>query len=284
MLLNMVCRLQQLDIRNFIVAAFDPDAYTFCRKHVLPCYPVSAAVANVNDSSAHEYGSKAFRTLTKLKSQEVLRILKLGYNVLWSDVDIFWKVNTIPLLLGEMGDDINIAIQSNAPPTEDAENGMRRINSGFYLVKRSDATIEAFTQIVEHAHNSSLSEQPSFYAILCGENSEYTVGMSKCFNPKISTTTLFLNRGLYPNGAMENVLKDVTSTTQDDVAIAHFNWRVGLDTKMQSFVNSSMWLLSEDDQCLYHISGQARSLSGRRGLIGGESSMIEDGGRTVLSK
>jgi len=36
--------------------------------------------------------------VTKTKSRLVLEILKLGYNVLLSDVDVYWFKNPIPLL------------------------------------------------------------------------------------------------------------------------------------------------------------------------------------------
>ena len=109
-----------------------------------------AAAAKPVLSSAQDYGSKGFRALTKLKSQQVLRILQLGYDVVWSDVDIFWKINPIPGMLEEMAD-MDIGIQSNAPPEERNDNGRRRINSGLYLVKSSPATVQAFQLIVDHA-------------------------------------------------------------------------------------------------------------------------------------
>ena len=169
----MLCRLHSLKITNYVVAAFDPTAYTFCKKHGLSCFPISTEVAShpsdtkSNASIAHDFGTTAFRALTKLKSQQVLRILELGYSVLWSDVDIFWKRNPLPELLSSMGD-AHIAIQSNAPPVEAPSNGMRRINSGFYFARHSDATMAAFRQIVAHAQSTTLSEQPSFYTVLCG--------------------------------------------------------------------------------------------------------------------
>ena len=36
--------------------------------------------------------------MTKVKSRMVLTILKLGYNVLLSDVDVYWFENPLPLL------------------------------------------------------------------------------------------------------------------------------------------------------------------------------------------
>lgn len=34
MLLNMICRMQQLNINNYVIAAFDGDAFAFCQRSV----------------------------------------------------------------------------------------------------------------------------------------------------------------------------------------------------------------------------------------------------------
>lgn len=292
MLLNMVCRLQQLAVPNYVIAAFDAEAMAFCRQQVLPCFPVNAEIAADADmvlknhgggedakaagesrtvktpgtqspskpvdlqAAAHAFGTKGFRALTKLKSQQVLRILEQGYDVLWSDVDIFWKINPIPGVLEEMkeGGGVDIAIQSNAPPEEASENGYRRINSGFYMAKSNSPTVEAFRQIVEHARSSTLSEQPSFYTVLCGDEMQFVSGSSYCLNTEIPVKTRLLSREIYPNGAMVEVVKGVTPATEDDVAIVHFNWLEGHDAKVESFVNASMWLLHDDDMtCKYDM-------------------------------
>ncbi len=309
MLLNMVCRLQQLEVPNYVIAAFDAESMAFCRREVLPCFPVNDEIAAKADSiiaaedagmdsalalgrtqaptkppvvdlqsAAHAFGTKGFRALTKLKSQQVLRILELGYNVMWSDVDIFWKVNPMPALFAEMGERVDIAIQSNAPPEEAAENGKRRINSGFYLAKSNPSVVEAFRQIVDHARQSTLSEQPSFYTVLCGDELEYVAGKAGCMNPVIPVTTHFLSRQVYPNGAMVDVVRGVTPVTEDDVAIVHFNWLEGHDAKVQSFVNASMWMLQADETnehtCMYSSRMGSRAWAGRN---------TDEAGKTVLS-
>lgn len=260
MLLNSLCRLRQLNVTNYIVAAFDNDAFQFCREHVFPCFPVNrtdeareagkGAEKNATERSFH-YGTPDYKRTTKLKSQQVLRLLDLGYNVLWSDVDIFWKVNPLDDIMATMGSDVDIAVQSNAPPDEEGLNGPFRINSGFYFVKNSNKTRNAFQAIVDHAAQSSLSEQPSFYSILCGDNRQFTQGRDHCLNRDMGVLTLFLDRLLYPNGAMENVLDKTAATFQDTVKITHFNWRTGGDTKIASLIDRDMWLLDSEEKCKF---------------------------------
>jgi hypothetical protein len=70
--MNTVCRLEQLRVSNFVIAAFDAEALAYCSDRTLPCFAALPDDAD-NTSAAFEYGSNAFRALTKLKSVQVIR-------------------------------------------------------------------------------------------------------------------------------------------------------------------------------------------------------------------
>lgn len=57
----------------------------------------SLAPSNISFNDCH-FGTECFQRVTKVKSRIVLQILKLGYNVLMSDIDIFWFENPLPFL------------------------------------------------------------------------------------------------------------------------------------------------------------------------------------------
>ena len=155
-----------------------------------------------------------------------MRILRLGVSVIWTDVDIYWKVHPLSDMLatirtdqdrrtrsiGKPTEPADIVIQSNAPPAEWADNGLLRINSGFYYVAAGPRSVRAFVAIVEHAGRSELSEQPSFYAVLCGEKGEHVDGERACENPRVPARTLMLSRRVYPNGAMN--ISEITATSR----------------------------------------------------------------------
>lgn len=63
----------------------------------LPVFRDSLAPRNISFDDCH-FGTKCFQKVTKTKSRLVLEILKIGYNVLLSDVDVYWFKNPIPLL------------------------------------------------------------------------------------------------------------------------------------------------------------------------------------------
>lgn len=177
MMMSWVCNLRHLNITNFIVAALDEELYKWAVVRGLPVYLETSITEGISSSMISEatYGTDNFKQLTKMKSRVVLRILQLGYNVVWSDCDIVWFKNPLPHL---MGHDADLVIQTNAPDDEPA-NGKRRINSGFYLARSNEQLIQAIDDVVKFAAKSKMSEQPCFYDVLCGKELENVVGDSK---------------------------------------------------------------------------------------------------------
>lgn len=55
------------------------------------------APSEISFNDCH-FGTKCFQRVTKVKSRMVLKILKLGYNVLLSDVDVYWFKNPLSFL------------------------------------------------------------------------------------------------------------------------------------------------------------------------------------------
>lgn len=266
MLMNFVCNLRRLGIYDhLLIAAFDEEMYRFGFRMGLPIFfNQQAPAAGLHD---FDYGSQSFRRLTKLKSQMVLRILKYGFNVIWTDSDIIWYQNPIPLLHAMPSD---LVVQSNAPwPQELADNGSLRINSGFYRVRSTPLTIDAFTNIVISANRSRLSEQPNFYMVLCGGKEGRTIqGTDACIYTTNSTEVAeaagtselyvqYLDRQKYPNGAVGDMWVapgfENMSKTNPDIVILHNNWIRGLDGKQgRLFKNGLWWYNNQEMICNYH--------------------------------
>ncbi|GMH01565.1 hypothetical protein Nepgr_003404 [Nepenthes gracilis] len=233
MLMSWVCRLRHLLIPNFLVFALDDDMYQFSVLQGLPVLRDTLAPGNISFNDCH-FGTNCFQKVTKTKSRLVLQILKLGYNVLLSDVDVYWFKNPIPLLhsfgpavLPAQSDEFNIEGPINLP---------RRLNSGFYFARSDNSTIAAIEKVVKHAATSELSEQPSFYDTLCGENGSNRVGDDKCREPETNLTVHFLDRDLFPNGAYQGLWEErnvKTACAKKGCYILHNNWISGRMKKLE---------------------------------------------------
>ncbi|XP_071926616.1 beta-arabinofuranosyltransferase RAY1-like isoform X2 [Coffea arabica] len=241
MLMSWVCRLRHLQISNFLVCAIDHEIYEFAVLQGIPVLEYADIPANVSFDDCH-FGTECFQKVTKVKSRMVLQILKLGYNVLLSDVDVYWFKNPLPLLssfgratLVAQSDEYNITGPINLP---------RRLNSGFYYVQSDDTTIAALQKVVQHASTSNLSEQPSFYDTLCGEGGFHRLGDDRCLEPETNMTVHFLDRDLFPNGAYQNLWEErnVSETCMKrGCFVIHNNWISGRRKKLERQVLSGLW-------------------------------------------
>ncbi|KAI8526995.1 hypothetical protein RHMOL_Rhmol12G0042400 [Rhododendron molle] len=233
MLMSWVCRLKSLLISNFLVCALDPEIYEFAILQGLPVFKDSLAPTNISFNDCH-FGTQCFQRVTKVKSRLVLQILKLGYNVLLSDVDVYWFKNPLPFLYS-FGPSVLVA-QSDEYNQTGPINVPRRLNSGFYFARNDVSTVAALEKVVKHAATSNLSEQPSFYDTLCGEGGSNRVGHDRCFEPETNLTVHFLDRDLFPNGAYQGLWEGTNPKTickKKGCFILHNNWISGRRKKLE---------------------------------------------------
>ncbi|PSR84824.1 Beta-arabinofuranosyltransferase [Actinidia chinensis var. chinensis] len=241
MLMSWVCRLRHLLISNFMIYALDREIYEFSVLQGLPVFEDSLAPTNISFDNCH-FGTNCFQRVTKSKSRVVLQILKLGYNVLLSDVDVYWFKNPLPFLYS-FGPAVLVA-QSDEYNETGPINLPRRLNSGFYFARTDSSTVAALEKVVKHAATSNLSEQPSFYDTLCGEGGSYRVGYDRCFEPETNLTVLFLDRDLFPNGAYQSLWeeKNVKATCEKKGCfVLHNNWISGRRKKLERQALSGLW-------------------------------------------
>lgn len=241
MLMSWVCRLRHLLITNFMICALDQETYRFSVLQGLPVFKDPLAPSNISYNDCH-FGTKCFQRVTKVKSRMVLKILKLGYNVLLSDVDVYWFANPLPVLY-TFGPAVLVA-QSDEYKKTGPINLPRRLNSGFYFARCDNSTIAGMEKVVKHAANSGLSEQPSFYDTLCGEGGAYRVGDNRCVEPETNLTVYFLDRDLFPNGAYQDLWqkKNVKAAcVKKGCIVLHNNWISGRLKKLERQVLSGLW-------------------------------------------
>ncbi|XP_070016115.1 beta-arabinofuranosyltransferase RAY1 isoform X4 [Nicotiana sylvestris] len=241
MLMSWVCRLNHLQISNFLVCALDDDIYDFSILQGLPVFKYANLETKISFDNCH-FGTECFQKVTKVKSRIVLQILKLGYNVLMSDVDIYWFKNPLPLL-SSFGPAVLVA-QSDEYKLTGPINLPRRLNSGFYYAHSDFTTIAALEKVVKHAANSNLSEQPSFYDTLCGEGGYNRIDDSSCLEPQTNLTVQFLDRNLFPNGAYKDLWQASNvkeACLMKGCFIIHNNWISGRRKKLERQVPSGLW-------------------------------------------
>ncbi|KAJ3695735.1 hypothetical protein LUZ60_001112 [Juncus effusus] len=241
MLMNWVCRFRNLNITNFLVYALDLDTYEFSILQGLPVFMDTNSPTNISFNDCH-FGTECFQRVTKVKSRIVLKILKLGFNVVMSDVDVYWFRNPLPYL-SSFGFGVLLA-QSDEFNETGPINLPRKLNSGFYFAKSDPKTINAIELVVKHAASSNLSEQPSFYDILCGQNGVNRFEHNQCIEPNTNLKVIFLDRDLFPNGAYKGIWekKNVRLSCESiGCFVLHNNWISGRKRKLERQISSGLW-------------------------------------------
>lgn len=250
-LMNWVCNMRHLGITNYVIAALDADLYKFAYTRSLPTYLENTIFEGLNASIVSDatYGSDSFKQLTKMKSRVVVRLLKEGYNVMWTDSDIVYFKNPIQDMWGY---NVDLVIQTNAPDDEPM-NGRRRLNSGFYLARSNAVTIQAFEEIIVFASKSRMSEQPCFYDVLCGKEGQTAIGNDVCkYNGMVLK---LLDRHKYPNGITDGIWDTADGKIPEKwphLFVLHNNWVKGAEGKRIRFERHGFILYDKESElCIY---------------------------------
>jgi hypothetical protein len=96
-LYNFDCFMKRLKFK-YLVIAMDKTAYTYLKTNtsILTYYMPSAVEIT---TQPQEFRSRHFNIITSKKKEAVLNIMKLGYNVLFSDTDVAMVRDPLPYMI-----------------------------------------------------------------------------------------------------------------------------------------------------------------------------------------
>ncbi|PXF50048.1 Beta-arabinofuranosyltransferase RAY1 [Gracilariopsis chorda] len=216
---------------------------------------------SLSSLSESHFGTALFIETSRRKSQLVLSILRLGYNVIFSDVDVALLQNPIPHLLSYNSD---IVIQSDRPHfLQDAPLNYN-INSGFYLVRPSARTTTAFRAILKYSQAIRRSEQKAFNYVLCGAfktdhaGPGLRIGTDRCTYSRTDATVCVLPLEAFPNGSDQSLWSNATTRFTEqhpNVVAVHANYVNGLAAKIDRLRTIGYWFLpsqsTQTAQCIF---------------------------------
>ncbi|KAA0148504.1 hypothetical protein FNF29_01659 [Cafeteria roenbergensis] len=223
MLQNFIATsIQRHAIRHYLVVALEQG---MCRTIPTLGGAVTCVDAPGDYGAGGEYGSVEFARIVNVKSEVVMAIVRLGYDVLLVDGDIVFLQNPLPVLArNNKGRVYDLQIQ------DDAEAGR---NSGFMFVKATPGGLAFIAKAVEIARKDpEIRQQPAV-----------NMAMRRM---KLSFSHLVLPTSSFPCGkaffesprrmfAHENPCRKCV--------IMHNNWIVGTVAKVHRFKESLQWLV-----------------------------------------
>lgn len=251
---NFACNLKAVGgYENLLAFALDEEALSWGQATGLPVVHIPT-ISDRSKGQIH-YGTPRYKTVTKLKSLSTLKVLEMGFSVIFSDPDVVWYANPFRLVDFRTAD---VVIQSDS---ETKRTITRHPNSGLYFVSASERTLGAFRAIVIQAKKQhGMSEQPNFRTVLCMKRvrarcfySPLLHNSSQTFMPDSSvTTTDFLPLESFPNGGFrirggvgvfDLTPAEFESATGKPLLAAHCNYIVGVKAKIKQLQAHGDWHL-----------------------------------------
>eukprot|EP00223_Ostreococcus_mediterraneus_P000492 CAMPEP_0179721188 /NCGR_PEP_ID=MMETSP0938-20121108/4351_1 /TAXON_ID=548131 ORGANISM="Ostreococcus mediterraneus, Strain clade-D-RCC1107" /NCGR_SAMPLE_ID=MMETSP0938 /ASSEMBLY_ACC=CAM_ASM_000576 /LENGTH=252 /DNA_ID=CAMNT_0021595125 /DNA_START=405 /DNA_END=1163 /DNA_ORIENTATION=+ len=242
---NLACNLRLVGGFDRLVAvAFDKETITWATARNISMIYASKFSRAGTSSQDVRYGTAAYKSATKLKSLAVLHILKAGYKVIFTDVDVVWFKNPYVALQQYWTTDFVIQHDSK-------HDSLMKLNSGLYGARPTSDVISAFESIVDAARKSKSSEQPHFQAILCENHTIHGRCMYRNTIIRVLPSETFPNGGWLINNSNFFKLgaKSFTKITQKPLYAVHNNWVVGIERKIRRQRAHHLWWAQENSSC-----------------------------------
>ncbi|GLT51536.1 hypothetical protein SLA2020_249390 [Shorea laevis] len=135
---------------HLLLAAVDQTAYNRCKAERLHCYRV--VTDGVDYSGEEVYMSKDFIKMMWRRTLFLSRVLKYGYNFIFTDADVMWLRNPFLRLSMNSTDDLQISVDKfNGNPRSEKNH----INTGFYYIISNYKTISLFDAWYAQKDNST---------------------------------------------------------------------------------------------------------------------------------
>ncbi len=196
--------------------------------------------------ASDEFGTTSFLETSRRKSLLVLHVLRLGYDVLFSDVDVIWVRNPVRAMTKFPSD---IVLQSDTRG-DSAQPHNYNLNSGLYYARSNRRTVRAFRAIIKYSRAIRRSEQKAFNYVLCGAfkgdhgGPGMKLGHSNCVYRRARTTVHVLPPDQFPNGSDEALWKSSIKAgkiSQQHVIAMHANYVRGAGAKKSRIRDVGFW-------------------------------------------
>jgi WD40 repeat protein len=203
--------VKPLGISHYLVVALDERSRAALDAHNIPtCFlPKDSEV--LWTEQGENFGTVGFKAICNEKPFLVNEILKDGWNVLWTDVDIVWLGDPYQHFI-----DVDLNIQSD-------DDG---VCAGFFFIKHNQRSLDWMHRVVEYL-NPLIDDQISMRRMLAD-------------NPQLEFN--MLSRLYYPNGSAFFDMKLPQRANVKPIVI-HNNCIIGHDPKVRRFQQYGLWLV-----------------------------------------
>ncbi|CAD5124011.1 unnamed protein product [Dimorphilus gyrociliatus] len=203
-------------ISNFLFICLHPEACRVLRQFSDRVETFYGGIVESADRPSNFF-SREFNEKTHAKLKWVITALKMGYNVLLSDVDIHYFKNPLGTLYSHLRK-CDIQIQWDRDELE------MKYNSGFYFLKASHLTVELLRRAIWLAEHDNFTQSDQYYLNTAIRYSVSKFGLKLCE----------LDKSTFPCGSVyfhEGQREFYDDSPCKDCVIAHNNWIISAASK-----------------------------------------------------
>ncbi|ELT88259.1 hypothetical protein CAPTEDRAFT_205488 [Capitella teleta] len=146
------------NICNILYIVIDKTTLSTTQQYNMPVYYHNISITN---KVVGKYMSPAFREKSKIKLDITEMALSMGFTVLLTDLDMFFRSNPLPSIACGEGCDFAIQDNANNKPGQDLQ-----LNTGFILLKPNQQTIHLYDEIMNESSTFKDDDQVLFNKIV----------------------------------------------------------------------------------------------------------------------
>uniref|UniRef100_A0A7N0T4R1 Glycosyltransferase n=1 Tax=Kalanchoe fedtschenkoi TaxID=63787 RepID=A0A7N0T4R1_KALFE len=192
---------------------------------------------------AHKFGSQGFFNFTSRRPRHLLRILELGYNVMYNDVDMVWMADPFPYMVGNhdvyFTDDMTPVKPLNhshaLPPP--GKKGRPYICSCMIFMRPT-----AGAKLVLNKWIEEMQEQPWSREKKANDQPAFNFALMKTAE---QADLYLLPQVAFPTGGLYFRNKTWVRETKGKHVIIHNNYIIGFEKKIKRFKDYGLWLVDD---------------------------------------
>ncbi|KAL9663130.1 hypothetical protein QQ045_027969 [Rhodiola kirilowii] len=192
---------------------------------------------------AHKFGSQGFFNFTSRRPRHLLRVLELGYNVMYNDVDMVWLADPFPYMVGNhdvyFTDDMTPVKPLNhshgLPPP--GKKGRPYICSCMIFMRPT-----AGAKLVLNKWIEEMQEQPWSKEKKANDQPAFNWALMKTAE---QADLYLLPQVAFPTGGLYFRNKTWVKETKGKHVIIHNNYILGFEKKIKRFKDYGLWLVDD---------------------------------------
>jgi len=197
---NFVCNLRRLRITNFIIAALDDQLYQYGVVRGLPIYLEDTIFSSDEEMQRVEAANHALKDvylLTQTRLKTVQRVLSMGYDVVYSDVDVLWLRNPIPTLRESMA-----PVQVLSAAAKDAAPNSA-MSCAFSFFRANSSAEDLLKTAADLMDGSTSTDTEALYSAACGTEGQFQRGGDRCSGSRGGDMVYFMPTKLFVDGVAQ---------------------------------------------------------------------------------